>query len=286
MVKTVIIESMYLNGGMDKIVCDTVNLITKDRLTFLTDVGLMRNCDIVKYKDKIRHIPLVKKKHIDDKGNYKRYEEIKFEDDPEVLKAMEKPDREFHEREKALVSYLKGHHECSYKKEEAQLNPNINWNIARFEIVDINEIAEDKIAKDRKVHEYNGVVLELYSSKDKTEFYNFAFGLGLNPAYYTNEELYKAMTSIITNNIENFENFYTLNEKELHINIHKGTKMDFDGKPLIEEKNGVYSINGDKIANSFDGLKVYFKQDEKMYEFLKAKVNPVSKEKKNAKVIA
>jgi hypothetical protein len=173
---------------------------------------------------------------------------------------------------RAIVEFLKGHHEVSYKDMSGtQLNPNFPQNAkAYFELINLDE-RESQSAK----HEilYNELIGSVIESKENTEdLNNLAYAFGLNPQSLSTDACFNLIKIRIQSNpIEAKRIMFEDTDKYHKIVVNKGLRVTMPNSEstyIVQDTKNMFYMNGQLLASNYDGLILYFKENKDMFTFL------------------
>jgi hypothetical protein len=190
------------------------------------------------------------------------------------------------------VEFFKEHNAVKYLDSKGvQLNPNFPETAkAYYELINLDEkeggMAELEI-------KYNDLVAELISIKEIPEdLSNMAYAVGIDPQNLSPDAVFNLIKKVIQKDPFSFEKKIRNDSDKYHkIVVNKALRVknpDSGSNYLIQTEQGMYSMNGQIIASSYDALILYYKENPEMFAFLEnelgfKKKEPITTSSKSAK---
>jgi predicted heme/steroid binding protein len=216
------------------------------------------------------NITLDRKRKLDGDRGYQMYIEFEVYDteDPRWTDGVKSQNRKL----LGLEKFLKTHPDVSYMSAGGeQLNPNCRQNL--FEIEDEVELAKENFKKIEQSTTAKTLLTEIFK-EDRKAFEEVVYGMGMGALLRDKDhtQIFNIMSTVIDMNPSQFLKFLESDDRELAIILHKAsTPVGENGVSEIARDGQFYVVNGEIIAKSFDELKMYYRNNEKQFAYLKEK---------------
>jgi len=216
------------------------------------------------------NITLDRKRKLDGDRGYQMYMEFEVYDaeDPRWTDGVKAQNRKL----LGLEKFLKTHPDVSYMSAGGeQLNPNCRQNL--FEIEDEVELAKENFKKIEQSTTAKTLLTEIFK-EDRKSFEEVVYGMGMGALLRDKDhtQIFNIMSTVIDMNPSQFLRFLESDDRELTIVLHKAsTPVGENGVSEIARDGQFYVVNGEIIAKSFDELKMYYRNNEKQFTYLKEK---------------
>ena len=216
------------------------------------------------------NITLNRKRKLDGDRGYQMYMEFEVYDteDPRWTDGVKAQNRKL----LGLEKFLKTHPDVSYMSAGVeQLNPNCRQNL--FEIEDEVELAKENFKKIEQATTAKSLLTEIFK-EDRKAFEEVVYGMGMGALLRDKDhtQIFNIMSTVIDMNPSQFLKFLESDDRELAIILHKAsTPVGENGVSEIARDGQFYVVNGEIIAKSFDELKMYYRNNEKQFAYLKEK---------------